>query len=265
MKFALTKTHGCFDSIYTVLVSTVGKSSSAACVNLSAWLLALAAAVILLQTLYQWTASKQTQRASESVPESALQSVSKMYVPYVWQVEELGAAAALCGGVGRLLCPGTLLHHPHHCSPGPDQCKAFLADWLLERPWVLQCWTSQPTQLNHCLIYRILTNCTSCSICKSRTNNMLMTVSCNLVIACTCCTLQVSRLETTPGLRTLANLPVINGLITSFLPSAILRIFLKLLPNLLGFMSHVQGMTSLSQVDFGVLRKYFIFQVWHAA
>ncbi len=75
------------------------------------------------------------------------------------------------------------------------------------------------------------------------------------------CTLQVSRLETTPGLRTLANLPVINGLITSFLPSVILRIFLKLLPNLLGFMSHVQGMTSLSQVDFGVLRKYFIFQV----
>ncbi|KAL0039508.1 hypothetical protein WJX77_000232 [Trebouxia sp. C0004] len=73
--------------------------------------------------------------------------------------------------------------------------------------------------------------------------------------------INVSRLETTPGLRTLTNLPVINGLITSFLPSVILRIFLKLLPNLLGFMSHVQGVTSLSQVDFGVLRKYFIFQV----
>ncbi len=91
---------------------------------------------------------------------------------------------------------------------------------------------------------------------------MLMTVSRYQVIACTFSTLQVSRLETTPGLRTLANLPVINGLITSFLPSVILRIFLKLLPNLLGFMSHVQGMTSLSQVDFGVLRKYFIFQVY---
>ena len=45
------------------------------------------------------------------------------------------------------------------------------------------------------------------------------------------------------------------------MPSVILRIFLALLPNLLGFMSHVQGMTSLSQIDFGVMRKYFIFQV----
>lgn len=72
---------------------------------------------------------------------------------------------------------------------------------------------------------------------------------------------QVSRLQSTPGLRAVANLPVINGLITSFLPSVILRIFLALLPNLLAFMSHVQGMTSLSQIDFGVMRKYFIFQV----
>ena len=70
----------------------------------------------------------------------------------------------------------------------------------------------------------------------------------------------MSRLESTPGLRTVANLPVINGLITSFMPSVILRIFLALLPNLLAFMSHVQGMTSLSQIDFGVMRKYFIFQ-----
>lgn len=45
------------------------------------------------------------------------------------------------------------------------------------------------------------------------------------------------------------------------MPSVILRIFLALLPNLLAFMSHVQGMTSLSQIDFGVMRKYFIFQV----
>ena len=44
------------------------------------------------------------------------------------------------------------------------------------------------------------------------------------------------------------------------MPSVILRIFLALLPNLLAFMSHVQGMTSLSQIDFGVMRKYFIFQ-----
>ena len=81
--------------------------------------------------------------------------------------------------------------------------------------------------------------------------------TCTHAFAC----VQVSRLQSTPGLRTVANLPVINGLITSFLPSVILRIFLALLPGLLSFMSHVQGMTSLSQIDFGVMRKYFIFQV----
>ena len=37
------------------------------------------------------------------------------------QVEELGAAAALCGCVGRLCGSGALLHHPHHSCPGPHQ------------------------------------------------------------------------------------------------------------------------------------------------
>jgi len=98
------------------------------------------------------------------------------------------------------------------------------------------------------LTYRILINCDQSQYQQEPDQES---------VDVTFSTLQVSRLETTPGLRTLANLPVINGLITSFLPSVILRIFLKLLPNLLGFMSHVQGMTSLSQVDFGVLRKSF--------
>ena len=87
-----------------------------------------------------------------------------------------------------------------------------------------------------------------CSVCASLFH---LSVTC----------VQVSRLESTPGLRAVANLPIVSGLITSFMPSVILRIFLALLPNLLAFMSHVQGMTSLSQIDFGVMRKYFIFQV----
>ena len=41
------------------------------------------------------------------------------------QVEELGAAASLCGCVGGLCCPGALLHHPHHSCPRPDQCETF--------------------------------------------------------------------------------------------------------------------------------------------
>ena len=72
---------------------------------------------------------------------------------------------------------------------------------------------------------------------------------------------QVSRLQSIPGLRTIANLPVVSGFLTSFLPSVSLRIFLARLPNLLSFMTHLQGMTSLSQIDFGVMRKYFVFQV----
>ena len=39
------------------------------------------------------------------------------------QVEELGAAAALCGCLGRLCGPGTLLHHPYHSRARPHQCE----------------------------------------------------------------------------------------------------------------------------------------------
>jgi len=46
--------------------------------------------------------------------------------PHAWQVEELGAAVTLCGSVGRLLCLGALLHHTHHRSSEPHQCKALL-------------------------------------------------------------------------------------------------------------------------------------------
>ena len=41
----------------------------------------------------------------------------------------------------------------------------------------------------------------------------------------------------------------------------VLKIFLALLPALLAFMNKKQGMIAASKVDFGVVRKYFIFQV----
>lgn len=41
----------------------------------------------------------------------------------------------------------------------------------------------------------------------------------------------------------------------------VLKIFLALLPTLLAFMNKKQGMIAASKVDFGVVRKYFIFQV----
>eukprot|EP00891_Asterochloris_glomerata_P001750 jgi/Astpho2/1750/Aster-04171 len=93
--------------------------------------------------------------------------------------------------------------------------------------------------------------------------------------------LPVNKLEHVPFIRSIINLPVINGLLTSFLPSLILRVFLALLPTLLTFMNKVQGMVSTSSIEFGVVseavigaalglgrfcfgklvRKFFIFQV----
>ena len=64
---------------------------------------------------------------------------------------------------------------------------------------------------------------------------------------------QVNKLEHVPVIRNIINLPVINGLLTSFLPSLILRIFLALLPTLLTFMNKVQGMVSTSSIEFGVV------------
>lgn len=40
-----------------------------------------------------------------------------------------------------------------------------------------------------------------------------------------------------------------------------LKIFLALLPILLAFMNKLAGMQSLAEIDYGVMVKYFIFQV----
>ena len=49
--------------------------------------------------------------------------ITHTVVVHVVQVEELGAADAVCSCLGCLLCPGTLLRHPHHCSPESHQCE----------------------------------------------------------------------------------------------------------------------------------------------
>lgn len=70
--------------------------------------------------------------------------------------------------------------------------------------------------------------------------------------------MQVNKLEHVPFIRSIINLPVINGLLTSFLPSLILRVFLALLPTLLTFMNKVQGMVSTSSIEFGVVSEAVI-------
>ncbi|KAK9864573.1 hypothetical protein WJX84_004373 [Apatococcus fuscideae] len=73
--------------------------------------------------------------------------------------------------------------------------------------------------------------------------------------------LEVQRLSKYPPFKQLVNIAFTRSLIESILPSLVLKIFLALLPNLLAFMNKKQGMISASKVDFGVVRKYFIFQV----
>jgi hypothetical protein len=51
------------------------------------------------------------------------------------------------------------------------------------------------------------------------------------------------------------------GLIQGVLPGLALRIFLKLVPKLLRMLQHWQGAPSISEREFHVEQKYYIFQV----
>ena len=73
---------------------------------------------------------------------------------------------------------------------------------------------------------------------------------------------QVEKLVTLPGLRDLlATWPVLASATSSFLPQLTLRVFLALLPTLLALLGRAEGRVAESQVEFGCVRRYFIFQV----
>lgn len=56
---------------------------------------------------------------------------------------------------------------------------------------------------------------------------------------------------------------ILSSIITSVLPGIVLTIFLALLPTILSLLNKkVQKMVSETDVEFGVVRKYFIFQVF---
>ena len=55
---------------------------------------------------------------------------------------------------------------------------------------------------------------------------------------------------------------ILSSIITAILPGIVLTIFLALLPTILSLLNKkVQKMVSQSDVEFGVVRKYFAFQV----
>lgn len=60
----------------------------------------------------------------------------------------------------------------------------------------------------------------------------------------------------------LLQVKILSSLITAVLPGIVLTIFLALLPALLSLLNKkVQKMVSETDVEFGVVRKYFAFQV----
>ena len=59
----------------------------------------------------------------------------------------------------------------------------------------------------------------------------------------------------------IADTAILSTLVTGILPGLALKIFLMLLPPILAAMMRFSGVQSLSQVDLGVVSRYFLFQV----
>lgn len=70
----------------------------------------------------------------------------------------------------------------------------------------------------------------------------------------------IKQLERTPVIKEIVKIPFVRSLLVGILPGLVLKIFLAILPMLLAIMNRFAGMVSISQIDFGVVERYFIFQ-----
>ena len=75
------------------------------------------------------------------------------------------------------------------------------------------------------------------------------------------CLMQINKLREVPGIKDVSQLPLLSSVVEVFLPSLVLRIFLVILPYLLDYMGRIEGLASLSAVQFSVVKKLFAFQV----
>lgn len=65
-----------------------------------------------------------------------------------------------------------------------------------------------------------------------------------------------------PGLGLVTRLPFVTQVLQGILPSLVLKIFLIILPPILGLMARFEGKVSASQIDFSIVNRFFIFQIF---
>ena len=87
-----------------------------------------------------------------------------------------------------------------------------------------------------------------------------LTAGASLVTSAVQCA-QIDKLVDLPGIREVAELPLVSGLLAGFLPQLTLRLFFSLMPTILALLERLEGLPAESEVEWGVVRKYFSFQV----
>ncbi|KAG2426182.1 hypothetical protein HXX76_013163 [Chlamydomonas incerta] len=73
--------------------------------------------------------------------------------------------------------------------------------------------------------------------------------------------IEVPKLANIPVLGDIVTAPVIKQLLEAIIPGLVLKIFLAVVPFILKFMALLSGTTSLSEIDFGVVARFHLFQV----
>ena len=67
--------------------------------------------------------------------------------------------------------------------------------------------------------------------------------------------------STTASVSFIENIAFLNALVTAILPGLVLTIFIALLPPIIKAMNRFTGMVSLTEIDLGLMTRFFIFQV----